>query len=1189
MRDPRRPALRVALAALVLGWLPVLSWPAPADATTPADLDSAFGTGGLVDADPGDRSYASHGLAAPRDATGRLLVAGRVDHLLRSDTLVARFTTGGALDTSFGDGGYAIRPSDFGFFEPTAITTASDGTIWVAGWTNTTVPLAFGLVRDTLVYHFSADGDLLGRLIHDVGGDDRANGLVVVGGDVLLTGYARPRGATHFEPLGQDRDLYVARLDGATTELDPAFGDNGVTLLDEGTIDDFSEETGLAVGAGPGGTIVVGGYGVDQNFTTPHLLALRLTAAGDLDTSFSGDGVATRPASWEPTVGIVDASRRVVLAGQDGAATSVARFTTAGAVDSTFSGDGTATIDVGFPTALTTSPDGGLAVSAGLVVGRLTGAGAPLGGFGTNGVSRAADRDHLGDGAAVVDDAGKVWLAGSTTDLTDSSGGDDQPTDLLAARLAPTGALDTTFGTNGRRALDLHLSGMTQLRTVRVDGQGRLVVAGVTQADPAYHQDLYLARYTAAGAIDTTFGDGGVTIENLDRFDLGYDEVRQIAFDSLGRIVVVGSAYSQLQEEYALVARFTADGALDTGFSPSPGVAGIGYLDGAGPGRAVAVDPQDRVLVGWTTAPWGGASDLQVTRLLTSGAIDTSFGSGGTASVDVGTTDDTVAVEVDGSKILVAGQADDAMAVARLTATGALDSTFSGDGVAAVTPPAFGQRVRDLVVDTAHRPVLAGTTQSEGTVVRFTAGGAPDSGFGTGGVATIRASDAQTQVTGVALDGDRVAAAVTTWPTGADYDIGVARVNADGTMDTGFDGGDGVASIDRGAWELSSKVVVLGTGRIVVAGTSQYSFDLPPAELPNIGGTRQFADGLLVGFRGGASVSLKTLTVQRNGTGAGDVTATGIDCGADCSEAYAAGTTVTLTATAQGGSTFTGWTGCTPIDATRCQVTMSAARTVTATFDGVTTSSRLLTVARSGLGGGRVLGPGIDCGGAGDDCSELFLDGSVVNLAAIPDTGSTFGGWTGCDSTSGTSCDLTINGATRKVTARFDASGPTTRQLSVSIAGDGGGQVHDDLGQVSCPGTCTAAYTDGATVTLTATADAGSSFAGWTGCPQPNGATCRATMNQNRSVTASFAAVSAPETAITGLTVKRARRKATLTFTGIAAGPVTFQCRLDGQRWRSCTSPKTYKRLSGGSHTVKVRAVDAGSKDPTPATKTFRI
>jgi M6 family metalloprotease-like protein len=86
------------------------------------------------------------------------------------------------------------------------------------------------------------------------------------------------------------------------------------------------------------------------------------------------------------------------------------------------------------------------------------------------------------------------------------------------------------------------------------------------------------------------------------------------------------------------------------------------------------------------------------------------------------------------------------------------------------------------------------------------------------------------------------------------------------------------------------------------------------------------------------------LTVAKGGTGTGTVTssAIGINCGADCTQDYTEGNVVTLTATPTNGSRFDGWTGdCT--GAASCQVTMDAARNVTATFTGPTTTTLSIT------------------------------------------------------------------------------------------------------------------------------------------------------------------------------------------------------------------------------------------------------
>ena len=118
--------------------------------------------------------------------------------------------------------------------------------------------------------------------------------------------------------------------------------------------------------------------------------------------------------------------------------------------------------------------------------------------------------------------------------------------------------------------------------------------------------------------------------------------------------------------------------------------------------------------------------------------------------------------------------------------------------------------------------------------------------------------------------------------------------------------------------------------------------------------------------------------MAKAGTGSGTVTSSpaGISCGADCSEPYNSGTVVTLSQAATAGSTFTGWSGaCTGTGA--CQVTMSAAKSVTATFGP---DPNTLTVTKAGTGSGTVTSSpaGISCGA---DCSQPYNPGTVVTLA----------------------------------------------------------------------------------------------------------------------------------------------------------------------------------------------------------------
>jgi hypothetical protein len=261
------------------------------------------------------------------------------------------------------------------------------------------------------------------------------------------------------------------------------------------------------------------------------------------------------------------------------------------------------------------------------------------------------------------------------------------------------------------------------------------------------------------------------------------------------------------------------------------------------------------------------------------------------------------------------------------------------------------------------------------------------------------------------------------------------------------------------------------------------------------------------------NVVMRTLTVTGAGTGNGTVTATGISCtitagstSGDCSESYPDGTSVTLTATAASGSTFAGWTNCDAPSGNQCTMTMNADKTVTATFNVV---MRTLTVAGAGTGNGTVTATGISCtitaGSTSGDCSESYPDGTSVTLTATAASGSTFAGWTNCDAPSGNQCTMTMN-ADKTVTATFNV---VMRTLTVAGAGTGNGTV--TATGISCTitagstsGDCSESYPDGTSVTLTATAASGSTFAGWTNCDAPSGNQCTMTMNADKTVTATF-------------------------------------------------------------------------------------
>ncbi|MCG6553166.1 MAG: FG-GAP-like repeat-containing protein [Candidatus Magnetominusculus sp. LBB02] len=274
-----------------------------------------------------------------------------------------------------------------------------------------------------------------------------------------------------------------------------------------------------------------------------------------------------------------------------------------------------------------------------------------------------------------------------------------------------------------------------------------------------------------------------------------------------------------------------------------------------------------------------------------------------------------------------------------------------------------------------------------------------------------------------------------------------------------------------------------------------------------------------------------TLTINKNGQSVGSVWSepNGIDCGSMCKNPYSSGTVVTLKAIPTLESRFDGWSGCDSVssdDALKCVMTMSADKTVTATFNKSTAVHVNLAISKSGDGSGMIQSypPGMDCG---SKCKDVYPQGAKVRLMPMPYQGSLFAGWSGCDnnSTVGPSSSPPPNSnpnecvvnqlmSDQTVTAKFIKSA-NALMLNVNKAGDGGGQVMSNPPGMECGSICNGPYPNGAVTVLMAKADPLSSFVGWDGCDSDNGNTgldnssnvslCRVTMSaDNKTVTAKF-------------------------------------------------------------------------------------
>jgi uncharacterized repeat protein (TIGR02543 family) len=242
--------------------------------------------------------------------------------------------------------------------------------------------------------------------------------------------------------------------------------------------------------------------------------------------------------------------------------------------------------------------------------------------------------------------------------------------------------------------------------------------------------------------------------------------------------------------------------------------------------------------------------------------------------------------------------------------------------------------------------------------------------------------------------------------------------------------------------------------------------------------------------------TLYNLVIIKSGTGTGTVTSlpSGINCGSICSYQFASGTNVTLTATPNSPSVFSGWSGSAIGINPTITITMNSNKNVIATFNILYT----LTLAKTGTGTGTVTSSpfGINCGAT---CSYQFVSGTNVTLTATSDLSSAFIGWSGDATGTNSIVTITMN-SNKNVTATFTP----IYALTVTKSGTGTGTITSSPSGINCGPTCSYQFASGTSVTLTATPDAISAFIGWSGDATGTNSTVTVTMSSNKNVTATF-------------------------------------------------------------------------------------
>jgi uncharacterized delta-60 repeat protein len=363
---------------------------------------------------------------------------------------------------------------------------------------------------------------------------------------------------------------------------------------------------------------------------------------------------------------------------------------------------------------------------------------------------------------------GRIVVIGSTT--ATGSG------DFAVARLRADGTPDGTFDLDGRRTIGTQAGVNDTGGGVAVLPDERIVISGQGNST----QDFVTKRLTASGGLDPTFTGGGTSVVDFG----GNDAVNNMVRQPDGKLVLVGST-SGGGGDFA-IARLNSNGTPDTSFSgDGKQTVTFGGNDAA---QGVAIAPGGKIVV---TGQGGASSDVAVARLNANGTLDASFAPAtpGKALVNFGGNDggSAVAVQPDGKVVVngvtsASGSGD--FAVTRLTAGGAPDPTFNGDGKLTLGYGAAGELGLAVAVQQNGRIVLQGNGGAGANLVltRLTPGGGIDSSFGAGGTRQVDfgATEFDGDVT-LQPDGNIVTVGSTNVNAGA-FDMVVARLQGDPTV-----------------------------------------------------------------------------------------------------------------------------------------------------------------------------------------------------------------------------------------------------------------------------------------------------------------------------------------------------------------------------------------------------------------------
>ena len=393
--------------------------------------------------------------------------------------------------------------------------------------------------------------------------------------------------------------------------------------------------------------------------------AAAFAQAGELDSTFGGDGVVVTAIGGSEDAAqsiAIQSDGKIVAAGYSwngpGFDFALVRYNTDGSLDNSFGNSGKVTTDLGtiydYAHSVAIQPDGKIVAAGSSRIGtyddfalvRYKTDGTVDSSFSADGIVTTSIGPYFDVAWSVaIQSDGEIIAAGYSNN------------EFALVRYDADGTLDSSFSMDGIVTTDIGPL-LDLAYSVAIQPDGKIIAAGCS-AYSIYSTAFALIRYNTDGNLDNSFGTNGRVITSILSMD---DEARSIAIQSDGKIVAAGFSFNEdLNKDFSL-ARYNADGTLDSSFSTDGKVtAAVGGSDDWA--HSVAIQPDGKIVVaGFSTGNPG--YDFALIRCNSDGMLDTTFGTDGKVitAIGLGTEEAySVAIQPDG-KIVAAGYSFNGMA-----------------------------------------------------------------------------------------------------------------------------------------------------------------------------------------------------------------------------------------------------------------------------------------------------------------------------------------------------------------------------------------------------------------------------------------------------------------------------------------------------------------------------------------------